>query len=205
MTALPAVVAGGIFTAMPAATPPRGRPIATAERPAAPSISLDGLFPIVYDELRRVAHRQLASEATGHTLGTTALVHEVYLRLHTGRGATFADRAHFFALAARAMRHVLVDCARRFRSARRGGGVVPLPLDAANLPLTRAEGLLDLDRALSRLELQQPRQVQVIELRFFAGLTEAEVAELLGVTERTVRRDWSEARRWLYEALRGEP
>lgn len=204
MTALPVALTGGIFAGMPAAGPPRGRPT-TPERPTEPPVTLDGLFPVVYDELRRVAHRQLTSEATGHTLGTTALVHEVYLRLNAGDGVGFADRAHFFSLAARAMRHVLVDSARRFRSARRGGGVVPHTLDDRDLPLARAEEMLDLDEALSRLETLRPRQARVVELRFFAGLTESEAAEALGITERTVRRDWVDARHWLYDALRSPP
>lgn len=187
---------------MPAADQPRGRPSWTPERPAAPPVSLDGLFPVVYDELRRVAHRQLTHEVTGHTLCTTALVHEVYLRLHSGGGRAFTDRNHFFALAARAMRHVLVDCARRFRSGCRGGGDVPLALEDRDLPLCRAEELLDLDEALSRLETVMPRQARVVEFRYFAGLGEREVAEVLGVTERTVRRDWVQARAWLYDALR---
>ncbi len=194
------MLAGDIFLGMPAAVPPSGRPTSTPERPAAPPISLDALFPVVYEELRRVAHRQLGAEATGHTLNTTGLVHEVYLRLHSGK-AQFADRAHFFALAARAMRHVLVDCARRFRTARRGGGVVPIALDERDVSLARAEEMLDLDEALSRLERRVPRQAQVVEYRFFAGLSEEETATLLGITERTVRRDWVSARTWLYDTL----
>jgi RNA polymerase sigma factor (TIGR02999 family) len=201
MIALTGVLAGGILLGMLAAIPPGGRPTSTPERPAAAPIQLDALFPVVYDELRRVAHRQLGAEATGHTLNTTALVHEIYLRLNSGE-ARFADRAHFFAVAARAMRHVLVDCARRFRSTRRGGGVVPLALDDRDVSLIRAEEMLDLDEALSRLELLVERQAQVVEYRFFAGLSEAETAALLGITERTVRRDWVRARAWLYDALR---
>lgn len=202
MTALPTLRAAGIFSPMPAVDHPRGGPSSTPEPPAAPPVSLDCLFPIVYDELRRVAHRQLSHELTGHTLGTTALVHEAYLRLHSGGGRAFTDRNHFFALSARAMRHVLVDCARRFQSACRGGGDVPLALDDRDLPLSRAEELLDLDEALSRLEAVMPRQARVVEFRYFAGLGEREVAEVLGVTARTVRRDWVQARAWLYDALR---
>jgi RNA polymerase sigma factor (TIGR02999 family) len=165
-------------------------------------VALDRLFPVVYDELRRVAHRQLRNEATGHTLGTTALVHEVYLRLASQRGATFADRNHFLALAARAMRHVLVDCARRFRGARRGGGQVPLELDEASAAaVTRADEMLHLDEALSRLGELEPRLAQVVECRFFAGLSEEETAAILGVTSRTVRREWVRAKEWLYREL----
>jgi RNA polymerase sigma factor (TIGR02999 family) len=201
VTALLVEHVGAIFSGMPAAVPPSGGPTSPPE-PSGEPVTLDGLFPVVYEELRRVAHRQLTSEVTGHTLNTTALVHEMYLRLHSRDGVAFTDRAHFFAVAARAMRHVLVDCARRFRSVRRGGGVVPLTLEARDLPLVRAEELLDLDEALSRLKLLHPRQASVVEVRFFAGLSEAEAAESLGVTERTVRRDWLAARRWLYDHLR---
>jgi RNA polymerase sigma factor (TIGR02999 family) len=187
---------------MPAAIPSRGRPTVIPERPAEPPISLDDLFPVIYDELRRIAHRQLGHEATGHTLNTTGLVHEVYLRLQTDAGMSFTDRAHFFALAGRAMRRVLVDCARRFRSARRGGGIVPRLLEDRDVPLARAEELLDLDDALTHLEATMPRQARVVEFRFFAGLSEQEIARLLDVTERTVRRDWVSARAWLYDHLR---
>lgn len=202
MIALPAPATDGIFRRMPARVPLRGRPAFDLERPAESPISLDDIFPVVYDELRRAAHRQLGHEATGHTLNTTALVHEVYLRLHDGRGTGFTDRAHFFALAARAMRHVLVDCARRFRSARRGNGAVPLPLDQRDVPLARAEDLLELDEALTALQAEMPRHALVVEYRFFGGFAEHEVAELLGITERTVRRDWTTAREWLYDRLR---
>lgn len=184
---------------MPADVPPGRRHPSTPEGGA--SIPLDGLFPVVYDELRRVAHRQLLDEATGHTLNTTALVHEVYLRLSTADGINFIDRAHFFGLASRAMRHVLVDCARRFRSARRGHGVTPLSLDERDVPLERAEEMLGVDEALTRLERHEPRQARVVELRFFAGLTEDEAADVLGVTPRTIRRDWAAAREWLFHEL----
>lgn len=190
---------------MPARDPP---PAVTSDplapRPGDAPAALDRLFPVVYDELRRVAHRQLRGEATGHTLGTTALVHEVYLRLASQRDTPFADRSHFMALAARAMRHVLVDCARRFRGPRRGGGQLPVELDEAMAAaLARADEMLELDEALSRLGDAEPRLAQVVECRFFAGLSEEETAEVLGVTSRTVRRDWVRAKTWLYRALEG--
>jgi RNA polymerase sigma factor (TIGR02999 family) len=167
-----------------------------------PRTALDRLFPVVYDELRRVAHRHLRHERTGHTLGTTALVHEVYLRLATERGVPFTDKAHFFALAARAMRHVLVDCARRYRGARRGGGEQHLMLEEASaVAVTRADEMLELDEALHRLADLDPRLAQIVECRFFGGLSEEETADAVGVTARTVRRDWTKARGWLSREL----
>jgi RNA polymerase sigma factor (TIGR02999 family) len=165
--------------------------------------TIDHLFPVVYDELRRVAHRQLRREPSGHTLGTTALVHEVYLRLANRTDAPRLERSHFLALAARAMRHVLVDCARRYRSARRGGGAVPSVLhDNHAAADQRAELMVDLDEALVRLGEREPRLATLVECRFFAGLTEDETATVLGVTSRTVRREWVRAKSWLYLALR---
>jgi RNA polymerase sigma factor (TIGR02999 family) len=170
----------------------------------------DGLpadpFPVVYDELREVAHRQLEREAVGHTLSTTALVHEVFLKLKDRDG--FNDRVHFFAMAARAMRRILVDHARRHQAAKRGHGARRVPLDSidglASEGLAveeRAELLVALDEALERLAALDARQAHVIELRFFGGLTEEETAESLGVGLRTVKRDWAKARSWLYQAL----
>lgn len=164
--------------------------------------ALDQLFPVVYDELRRVAHRHLWHERTGHTLSTTALVHEVYLRLATERRVPFTDRAHFLALAARAMRHVLVDCARRYRGFRGGGRLDRLALEEDSLAaVTRADEMLELDEALSRLADLDPRLAQVVECRFFAGLTEEETANAVGITARTVRRDWTKAKGWLSREL----
>jgi len=164
--------------------------------------ALDGLFPVVYDELRRVAHRHLRHEPTGHTLNTTALVHEVYLRMAGGRGAPVTNRAQFFAIAARAMRQILVDCARRYRGVRRGGGQAPLPLDEDSAAaVIRADEMVELDEALSRLAGLDPRLAQVVECRFFAGLSEEETAAAVGVTARTVRRDWVKAKGWLYREL----
>lgn len=173
---------------------------------------LDRLIPLVYGELRRMAHHQLQAEPAGHTLSTTALVHEAYLRLSDqGRGA-WGNRAQFFALAARAMRRVLVDYARRRHAARRGGpGPRPISLedadraDADALALAgRGEELLALDEALERLAAIDPRAARVVECRFFGGLTEAETAETLGVSTRTVAGDWLMARGWLYRALRSD-
>jgi RNA polymerase sigma factor (TIGR02999 family) len=163
------------------------------------------LLPLVYEELRRLAHRQLLAERSDHTLNTTGLVHEAYLRLAVPAGVQWADRAHFFAVAARAMRRVLIDHARRYHAFKRGGSRVRVALDQANLAVEeRAEGLLALDEALSRLAALDSRQSRVVECRFFGGMSEEETAAALGVTARTVRRDWVKARGWLYQELREE-
>jgi RNA polymerase sigma factor (TIGR02999 family) len=175
------------------------------------------LFPLVYGELRRVAHRQLGAEPAGHTLSTTAVVHEAYLKLAGQPRAQWRDRGQFFAVAAVAMRRILVDYARRHRAARRGGGRQPLALDALDVDTAvagqpgaevqvaateRAETLIALDEALERLAGLNERLSRVVECRFFAGLTEEETAAALAVTARTVRRDWVKAKAWLYEELR---
>jgi RNA polymerase sigma factor (TIGR02999 family) len=182
-----------------------------ALRAGAPD-AMDRLVPLVYGELTRIAHRQLGLEATGHTLSTTALVHEAYLRLVDQRRAQWADRVQFFAVAAHAMRRVLVDHARRHRALRRGGAhrhSVSLDAlesaDAATLAVDdRTDVLLALDDALDRLATHDARQARVVECRFFGGLTEAETAEALGVTPRTVARDWVKARGWLYQSVRDD-
>jgi RNA polymerase sigma factor (TIGR02999 family) len=162
------------------------------------------LVPVVYEELRRIARRQLRSEACGHTLNTTALVHEAYLKLAAGSFQSFADRAHFFAVAARAMRQIVIDHARRHRAEKRGGAWKRIPLEAAEIAAEeRAEMLLALDEALTRLTSIDERLGQVVECRFFGGMTEEETAVALEVTDRTVRRDWTKARLWLYDELSG--
>lgn len=171
--------------------------------------AMDRLAPMVYGELTHMAHRRLRLEAPGHTLSTTALVHEAYLRLVDQTRVEWADRAQFFAVVAQAMRRVLVDHARRLHAARRGGAhrrMVSLEAldgtDAGSLAAEdRAEVLLALDEALERLASLDSRQARVVELRFFGGLTAAETAETLGVTSRTVERDWVKARGWLYQEL----
>lgn len=165
--------------------------------------AVDRLLPLVYDELRRVAHRLLVRENTGHTLTTTALVHESYLRLVDQRRVDWADRAHFFAVAAMAMRRVLIDYARKQRASKRGAGSPPLPLDdAVALADERAEEMLALNEALTRLATLNERLVRVVECRFFGGLTTEETAAALEVTPRTIERDWSKAKSWLYQELR---
>ena len=161
--------------------------------------ALDELLPLVYAELRRIAARQLRHERAGHTLQATALVHEAYLKLAAAGPPAAGDRGHFLAIAARAMRQVLVDEARRRKAAKRGGGLVSTTLsDADQLVDFNADDLLALDAALEELD---ERQRQVVELRFFAGMEEEEVAQVLGVSDRTVRRDWVKARAWLYRSL----
>jgi len=161
--------------------------------------SMDELFRRVYDELRALAAGQLGRERPGHTLQPTALVHEAFVKLSGGGAVHVEDRRHFVAVAARAMRQVLVDHARRRMADKRGGGMVRTTLggDEPAIELDPA-GMVDLDRALEELD---ERQRRVVELRFFAGLEETEVAHVLGVTPRTVRRDWVKARAWLYAAL----
>ena len=168
--------------------------------------SLDRLFEIVYDDLKRRAHLQLAGAS--HTLDTTALVHEVYVKLTSATNPRWEDRAHFFRVAARAMRHVLIDRARHHLAQRRGGGALHVDLDAAQVampsPDTAAGTLIILDEALSHLADQNARLAQVVELRFFAGLSVEETAATLAVAERTVKRDWRLARAFLQKALAEE-
>jgi RNA polymerase sigma factor (TIGR02999 family) len=168
--------------------------------------AMDRLMPLVYEQLRRIAHRQLGSEPTGHTLSTTGLVHEAYLKLVDQKRAQWQDRAQFFAIAAGAMRRVLVDYARRHRAARRGGAVPrPISLDDVDIPVTeRADVIVALDEALDRLARMDARLAQVVECRFFGGLTEAETAAALAVSQRTVAREWAAARAWLHQELRGD-
>jgi RNA polymerase sigma-70 factor, ECF subfamily len=163
------------------------------------------LAALIYDPLRAIAHRQLESERAGHTLQTTGLVHEAYLRLVDQQRVDWGDRTQFFSIAARIMRRVLVDYARKHRAARRGGAYRFVSLDdpdaGAIAAAERAEELIALDEALDRLAQKEERLSKVVECRFFAGLTEAETAAALGVTPRTVARDWVKARGWLYQEL----
>lgn len=164
--------------------------------------ALDRVFRLVYDELRAVAHNRLAAERSGHTLNTTALVHETYLKMVDQTRVQWRDRAHFFAVAARAMRRILVDHARRHATGKRGGGLRRVPLEATELSVSdRADALLEIDDAVDRLAELDGRLGQVVECRFFGGLTEEETAAAIGVTARTVRRDWRKARGLLYAWL----
>lgn len=169
---------------------------------AGDAAALDQLYPLVYDELRRAAVRALARERVAHTLQATELVHEAYLKLLGPLHVDWQNRAHFLAVAARAMRQILVDHARRRHAEKRGGGVEHVTLgDPEADPSLPAEELLALDDALHRLEEVEPRLRTVVEYRFFGGLTEREIAQVLGVTERTVQRDWVKARAWLYKEI----
>ena len=165
--------------------------------------ALDRILPVVYDELRTLARSQLRREDIGHTLDATALVHEAYVRLADRKELRPRDRHHFFAIAAQCMRRVLVDHARARKRTKRGGGVVALSLDNAGALWEEegAENLLALDRALERLEAASPRAAQVVERRFFAGLTLQETAVSLGVSLKTVQRDWLIARAWLQKEM----
>lgn len=164
--------------------------------------AVDRLFPIVYEELRRIAHHQLGRERPDHTLGTTALVHEAYLKLVDQTRAQWTDRTQFFAVSARAMRRILVDYARRHRALKRGGERARIDLEDLALGVdVRADILVALDEALVRLAEVEERLSRVVECRFFGGLTEDETAQVLAVTPRTVRRDWVKAKTWLYQAL----
>jgi RNA polymerase sigma factor (TIGR02999 family) len=166
--------------------------------------AFDKLFPLVYDDLRRIARRLLRRERAHHTLGTTALVHECYLNLVDRTQCSLTDRAHFFAVAARAMRHLLIDYARRRNAQKRGGSRTRVPLDDAMISVeAQAADLLALDRALDRLADHSPRMVCIVECRFFGGLTVKETARALDVSPRTVQRDWTRAKAHLQRALRG--
>lgn len=162
----------------------------------------DQLFAHVYEELYRAARQQRARWKGNETLNATALVNEAYLKL-VGYDGTYENRGHFLAVASRAMRHLLISYAQRQNSQKRGDGVKNLPLDEALLiPEYRGEELLALDEALDRLKVVDPRASQVVEFRIFGGLSAEETADALGVTRRTVTRDWSAARAWLYGELR---
>jgi len=165
--------------------------------------ALDRLMPLVYDELRRLASRHLRRERPDHTLQTTALVHEAYLALVGQRQANWQNRAQFFAIAAQLMRRILVDYARSQQAAKRGGDYLKVSLDeAAALPDKKSADLLALDEALDRLANLDPQQSRVVELRIFGGLSVEETAEALGISPRTVKREWSMARAWLHQQLK---
>ena len=188
------------------------RPVPEGQ-PDGASDALGRLVPMVYGELRRIAHRQLRAERPGHTLSTTGLVHEAYLKLADSERLRWRDREHFLAIAARAMRHILVDYARQHGAAKRAGAYARVSLgdallgdgadgDALAAADRSASELVALDDALARLAELDPRLTRVVEMRFFGGMAESEIAAVLGVNVRTVRRDWAKARAWLHRALR---
>lgn len=165
--------------------------------------ALDDLFPLIYDELKGVARAQLAGEQTGHTLGPTALVHEAYMNLARRTRLRPEDRTHFLNVAAQTMRRVLIDHARARRRLKRGAGGTPVLLEEVHAVMTdeAADELVALDDALDRLAQANPRAAEVVERRFFAGLTLEETAEVLGMSTKTVQRDWLVARAWLRKEI----
>jgi len=166
--------------------------------------ALDKLMPIVYDELHRRAHNYMVHERAGATLQTTALVNEAYLRLVDLKSIDWHDRAHFFAIAATFMRRILVDFARSRGYQKRGGEAIRISVDPAVLASTDANvGMVEIDEALTALSELDPRKAKVVELRYFAGMTEEETAEVLGVSRETVKRDWRLAKLWLLQRLSG--
>jgi RNA polymerase sigma factor (TIGR02999 family) len=163
---------------------------------------VDQLFPLVYDELRAIAHGRIRNEPSGHTLNTTALVHEAYLKLVDQDGVEWQNRSHFFAVAARAMRRILMDYAIARKAQKRGGDRRQVPLDeVVVLAEQRSEELLALDEALRRLETLEERHGRVVECRFFGGMSIEETAAALDISPATVKRDWTLARAWLHREL----
>ena len=167
--------------------------------------ALTDLLPIIYDELRRVAHQYLHREHTDQTLQTTALVHEAYLKLIDQRSVNWQNRAHFFAIAAQAMRRILIDNARRRTAGKRGKGEKISLEDVATVSTQKHQSLLALDEALHELEKIDPQQSRIIELRYFGGLTIEETATAMDISPATVKREWAMARAWLYKALTTAP
>jgi len=173
--------------------------------PKPSSVGASDLLPLVYDELRTLARHRMAHENVGHTLQATALVHEAYLRLG-GDEAQFANRAHFFHAAAEAMRRILIDHARQRGSAKRGGGARRLPTNVLDLACAPDSGeIVALDDAIGRLEKEAPQAASVVRLRFYAGLSVEETAEALNISPRTVNREWTFARAWLFRVLELDP
>lgn len=164
--------------------------------------AFDKLMPLIDEELRRLAHRYMRQERAGHTLQTTALVNEAFLRLVNRKNLQWQNRAHFFGIAAQLMRTILVDHARSHASAKRGGGAPKLELnEALVVSQQKASEVIALDEALKQLALIDPRQSRIVELRFFGGLTVEEAAEVLNVSPVTIKREWSTAKAWLYQEL----
>jgi len=164
--------------------------------------ALDKLLPVVEEELRRLAHRYMSRERAGHTLQTTALVNEAFVRLVNRRNVQWQNRAHFFGIAAQLMRTILVDHARSHASVKRGGGAHKLELDEAMVvSRQKASEVLALDEALKQLALIDAQQSRIVELRFFGGLTVEETAEVLHLSPATIKREWSTAKAWLYREL----
>ncbi len=162
----------------------------------------DQLLPLVYEELRQLAARRMAHEVPGQTLQPTALVHEAWLRLTADAERKWNDRTHFFAAAAEAMRHILVDNARRKRAARHGGGQQRVELADADAAIVNDDQLLAVNDALEKFAALEPQKAELVKLRYFVGLTIGQTAELLGISETTAKRHWAFARAWLYEEIK---
>jgi RNA polymerase sigma factor (TIGR02999 family) len=166
--------------------------------------ALDELYPLVYEELHRLARRYMSRERKGHTLQTTALINEAYVRLVDQRNVHWANRSHFFAISAQIMRRILIDHARRHAYAKRGGGAQQVSLEqVAVVAREQSSEILRLDEALKTLAKMDPRRCHVVELRYFGGLSNEEIAGVLKVSENTVTRDWNLARAWLHRQLTG--
>lgn len=164
--------------------------------------ALDKLIPLVHTELRNLARRQMSGERTGHTLQATALVNEAYLKLAGQSSFKWQDRAHFYAVCAQVMRHILIDHARARTREKRGGGAIQVSLEgAAIMPVESATEFVALDEALRALEALDPQKGRIVELRYFAGLSIEETAEALGISPTTVRREWRRAKAWLYRSI----
>jgi RNA polymerase sigma factor (TIGR02999 family) len=166
--------------------------------------ALNRLMPMVYDELRRLAARQMRRETPGHTLQTTALVNEAYCKLIDQKNVRWQSRVHFFSIASQLMRRILIDHARKRASAKRGGGDFKIPMDELALTEEQAPQLLVLDDALKRLADMDPRKGRIVEMKFFGGLNTEEIAEVEKLSTRTVEREWRKARAWLYSAIQEE-
>ena len=168
------------------------------------AVVVNALMPLIYDELHRLAENQIQRERPDHTLGATALLHEAYLKLVDQRRVTWQNRAHFLGVAAQAMRRILINYAQQRKAQKRGGDFIATTFDDDLAPhLSRADELLNLDEALARLQTMNARQAAVVEYQFFGGLTQEEIAEVLGVSVATVGRDWRLARAWLSRELKG--
>jgi RNA polymerase sigma factor (TIGR02999 family) len=186
---------------MPAISPPEVTQL-LADWGRGDASALEKLLPLVHAELRRIARRQMSQERPGHTLQATALVNEAYLKLAGREGFEWQNRAHFFAVAAQVMRHILIDHARAHARDKRGGGAIQVSLnDAAVLVEDQAEHFVALDEALQTLEQIDPQKGRIVELRYFGGLSIEETADILNISPRTVRREWQRARAWLYRMI----
>ena len=172
---------------------------------AGESLASEQLLPLVYEELRRLAAARMSQEAAGHTLQPTALVHEAWLRLMGGQNNSWENRAHFFGAAAEAMRRILIERARRKSTLKRGGDLARVDIEGLDLAAAGADDkILLINEALEKLQAQDPEKARIVMLKFFGGLTNGEVAQSLGVNERTVERQWAFAKTWMYQAIKAQ-